>query len=238
MSNGRQCSHAAMRGIALIAFVSMASQVYHYQVISASTNCPKIKKHAGIKLRPMIKNTKDAYSPGDMVIFSCESAEYTQTIKCLEGGKWTEIPHCPDPINFTCPDIGLIAHGTHNATNTIPSKVGTVVTIKCEHEFGDRLMRCLPSAKWSQPVPMCPPVAQAQQPLNYGWIAMSACLLLIPIILMIVIAQLFRKWRQKQQQRARWKQYFTDYKYRHSKTSITFGARPQIPEPTCPVTDL
>lgn len=304
-----------------------------YQVMGA-VRCPKIKKHAGIKLRP-INKAKEPFTPGDMLIYSCESSEFTQSIKCLDDGRWNEIPHCPDPSNSTCPDLGPVLHGTYNASG--PYKVGTVVAFRCDNEFynipsnnstlrkskdlkddnlntqqqsldgqkytiptttinaninevdaipvttlatprpfvspnptpsvvsplpsdggsqlanlvasetttstlkynltGHRLLRCLPSSKWNHPLPTCTPVLP-EPASNFNLMLTSAFLILVPIVIFIAIMQLFVRWRKKQQQRARWKQYFTDYKYRHSKTSITFGSRPQSSSTTIPVTDL
>lgn len=234
-----------------------------------AVRCPKLKKHAGIKLRPTNK-AKEPFSPGDMLIYSCESNEYTQTIKCLDDGRWNEIPHCPDPSNYTCSDIGTFLHGSYNSSG--PYRVNTVVSFNCENEFsttpkplvsssilplnttnyeletstppssstaikynltGSRMIKCMPSGKWSHPFPTClqEPATGAKSSLMLT----SVILTLIPILILIAIIHLFIRWRKRQQQRARWRQYFTDYKYRHSKTSITF---PQSSSTTIPVTDL
>lgn len=263
-----------------------------YQVMGA-VRCPKLKKHAGIKLRP-INKAKEPFSPNDMLLYSCESAEFTQSIKCLDDGRWSETPHCPDPVNFTCPDLGPIPHGYHNGSESA-LKVGTIVAFRCENELipginpsffttpstttttttttsipssnystlisnnlsaaisettsqqeplrynltGHRLLKCLPSSKWNHQMPICSPI-YPEPVSNVSFVLTSALLIILPILIIVTIIQLFIKWRKRQQQRARWKQYFTDYKYRHSKTSITFAMRPQSSNanPTIPVTDL
>jgi len=222
------------RNISLFLFYFISMSLF-YNVMGAA-RCPKIKKHAGIKLRPTNKS-KEPYNPGEVLIYSCESTEFTQSIKCLDDGRWSELPHCPDPTNSTCPELGPIQHGSHNASGQL--KVGTIVAFKCDEEFlnltGHRLTKCLPSSKWSHPIPSC----LAEQKSNLSLILTSTILILIPILILVTIIQLFTRWRRKQQQRERWKQYFTDYKYRHSKTSITFGARPQTTTTsTIPITDL
>lgn len=238
----------------------------NYYTIMGAVRCPKPKKHAGIKLRPTNKAKEPSFSPGDMLIYSCESNEFTQTIKCLDDGKWNEIPHCPDPTNFTCPEIGTFSHGSYNSTG--PFKINTIVSFKCENEFslttkplvsdpllslnnitnddaettapiikynltGNRMIKCLPSGKWSHPPPAC--LQEPPSSTKSSLMLTSVILTLIPILILIAIIHLFIRWRKRQQQRARWRQYFTDYKYRHSKTSITF---PQSSSTTIPVTDL
>lgn len=247
------------------------SQNFYYNM--GPVRCQKIKKHAGIKLRPTNK-AKDPFLPGDMLIYSCESADHTthQTIKCLDDGRWSEIPHCLDPTNFTCPDFGTFPNGSYNSS--APFKVGTIVSFRCDNEFtppspkplvsnpmtpsflqqsnatndlletpatatinynltGSRLLKCLPSAKWNHPPPICMPEQATGG--NSSLMLTSVILILIPILIIIAIAHLFIRWKKRQQQRARWRQYFTDYKYRHSKTSITL---PQSSTATIPVTDL
>lgn len=262
----------------LLLYYCILSMSMFYQVMGA-VRCPKIKKHAGIKLLPLHK-AKEPFMPNDMLLYACESEGFTQSIKCLEDGRWSEIPHCPDPTNFTCPDLGPIPHGFHNSSGP-PYKVGTVVAFKCENELlpglassmiattttttanpetnsmtisnnfttnsetellrynltGHRLLRCMPSAKWNHPMPTCAPILP-EPASNLSYLLTSVLLIIIPILILLTIIQLFIKWRKRQQQRARWKQYFTDYKYRHSKTSITFGMRPQSSNATIPVTDL
>lgn len=252
-----------------------SSMSFFYQVMGAA-RCPKIKKHAGIKLKP-INKAKEPFTPGDMLLFSCESTESIQSIKCQDDGRWSDIPACPDPSNFNCPDLGPISHGSYNATK--PFKVGTVVAFRCDNEqlpnyftsltststttsspvtllnqsstsiadsaeqsfnlTGHRILKCLPSSKWNHPMPTCRLVIPEPES-NIGFLLTSAFLILIPILILVAIFQLFIRWRKRQQQRERWKQYFTDYKYRHSKTSITFGLRQtqnNFPA-TIPVTDL
>lgn len=253
-----------------------------YQVMAAA-RCPKIKKHVGIKLRPANKATKEPFKPGDVLIYSCESTEFVQTIKCLDDGRWSELPHCPDPSNNTCKDLEPIPHGSWNSSG--PYKVGSVVSFKCDDNqlynnnydnlttyhlndtiksqipttifssndynnnnidnlikynvTGHKILKCLPSSKWNHPMPSCSPILPEPKS-NLSLMLTSAIVILIPIFILIAIVQLFIRWRKRQQQRARWKQYFTDYKYRHSKTSITFGMRPQnsSSNTTIPVTDL
>lgn len=287
----------------------LSSMSFFYQVMGAA-RCQKIKKHAGIKIKPLGANkSKDPYSPNDMLLFSCESTDpiTIQSIKCLENGQWSDIPSCPDPTNFTCPDLGPLAHGTYNATG--PYKVGSVVAFRCDNEqlpgilqiasqssltsaaaaaaatttittttttattsapastphlpvkmfsafpnltastnqpelsfnlTGHRILRCLPSSKWNHPMPACKLVVPEPES-TVGLLLTSALLVLIPILIIFAIFQLIIRWRKRQQQRERWKQYFTDYKYRHSKTSITFGLRqPQnnTSVATIPITDL
>lgn len=269
-------------------FYYILSMSMFYQVMGA-VRCPKIKKHQGIKLRP-INKAKDPFMPNDMIIYTCESTEDTQTIKCLDDGRWSDLPYCPDPVNNTCPELGTIEHGTYNSSGST-FKVGTVLSFRCENELlpnvnqsniypaattttsmaattttasmlqtdkhsqlqqtisensetaslkynltGHRLLKCLPSSKWNHPVPTCTPIIP-EPPSNVGFVLTSAILILIPILIMVTMFHLFMRWRKRQQQRERWKQYFTDYKYRHSKTSITFGTRPS-PNNIIPVTDL
>lgn len=253
-----------------------------YQVM-APARCPKIKKHVGIKLRPAIKATKEPFKPGDVLIYSCESTEFVQTIKCLDDGKWSELPNCPDPSNNTCKDLEPILHGYWNSSG--PYKVGSVVSFKCDDNqpsknnsydniatyhlndtikspiptttifnqnnndridnliryniTGHRILKCLPSSKWNHPMPSCSPILPEPRS-NLSLLLTSAILILVPILIFIAIVQLFIRWRKRQQQRERWKQYFTDYEYRHSKTTITFGLSPQnsSSNATIPVTDL
>ena len=268
--------------ILFIAF-HLISMSVTYQVIGA-VRCPKIKKHAGIKLKP-INKAKEPFMPSDMLIYSCESAEFTQSIKCLDDGRWSEIPYCPDPSNFTCPDLPTLAHGVSNSSGP-PYKVGSVVAFKCDTETfpnlpnlpstfptttpsptttanqfnnlttisetstdqqqqllrynltGHRLLKCLPTSRWNHPMPSCTPIYK-DPPSQFKLVLASAFIILVPILIIIVMAQLFLRWRKRHQQRERWKQYFTDYKYRHSKTSITFGTRPNSNASTAiPVTDL
>jgi hypothetical protein len=265
-----------------------------YQVMGAAVKCRKIKRHSGIKLRP-INKAKDPFVPNDMLLYTCESTEFTQTIKCQDDGSWTDTPSCPDPANFTCPDLEPLQHGSFTASSTSPFKVGTMLLFKCDNEIlpilnpssassnisnnynqqtlttttsepqnifqsqnitttnsenitinsqpslrynltGNRILKCLPSSKWNYPVPTCTPVL-ADQPSNVGFLLASTALILVPILILVVLFHLFIRWRKRQQQRERWKQYFTDYKYRHSKTSITFANRPNRPA-AVPVTDL
>lgn len=313
-----------------------------YQVMGQS-KCLKIKNRLGLKIKTITKTKENYYSPGDLVIYDCESNETKQTIKCLEGG-WSELPTCPDPTNYTCPNLEPMKHGYFNSTG--PYKVNTIVAFKCENEFinyndkinvtanpiantqrkpkdlkddinpinqsldgqkytvpttintnlnevettqttlpttkpqlarpiipgagtpssptqtqlysfnqstnsidtsyskynltGHRILRCLPSGKWNHEQPTCTPVLR-EQASNFSLFLTSAILILVPMLIFIGIVQLFLRWRKRQQQRERWKQYFTDYKYRHSKTSITFGMRPNqssLSNATIPVTDL
>jgi len=221
------------RDLLLLLSYFLATCLFH-QIIDAA-RCPKIKKHAAIKLRKANKS-KDPYSPGGVFIYSCESTESTQSIRCLEDGSWSEVPHCPDPANSTCPELGPILHGSHNATGQ--SKVGTIVEFKCDDEFldptGHRITKCLASSKWSHSTPSC---LAAPKP-DTSFVFTPTILILLPILILIIIFQIFTRWRRRQRQRERWKQYFTDYKYRHSKTSIMFGAKPQATSSTVPITDL
>lgn len=254
-----------------------------YQVMAAA-RCPKIKKHVGIKITPTptLKATKEPYKPGDVLIYSCESTGFRQTIKCLDDGKWNELPHCPDPSNSTCNDLEPIPHGSWNSSG--PYKVGTVVSFKCNdgddqlyhvndyviknstitindtakspipvissvddlasytryNNTGHRIFKCLPSSKWNHPMPSCTPILPEPKS-NVGLVLTSAFLILIPILIIFGIAQLFIRWKKRQQQRARWKQYFQDYKYRNSKRGITFSpqnSNATIPAIPVPVTDL
>lgn len=324
-----------------------------YQVMG-QPKCPKIKNRLGLKIKPITKTKESYYSPGDLVIYECESNETRQTIKCLDDGRWNEIPPCPDPTNNTCPSLEPIRHGYFNATG--PYKVNTVVAFRCENELinnnnnntiitnslrkpkdlkddtspninqsldgqrytipttintnlnevdaiqttlptfkpqlarqtlpgagspstslpsqapnsstnlssfninqtiqqhsiiensnsirynltGHRILKCLPSSKWNFEQPICTPILP-EQASNFSLFLTSAIIILIPILIFIGIIQIFLRWRKRQQQRERWKQYFTDYKYRHSKTSITFGMRPNqnsLSNTTIPVTDL
>lgn len=258
-----------------------------YQVMAAA-RCPKIKKHVGIKLKVANKGTKEPFKPGDVLIYQCESTEFVQTIKCLDDGRWSELPHCPDPSNSTCKDLEPIPHGSWNSSG--PYKVGSIVSFKCDDDTsnsnqlyninnndnsttyhlndtikstipattttilnsndnfsnsikynvtGHKVLKCLPSSKWNHPMPSCSPILPESKS-NFNVMLTSAIIILIPLLIFIAIFQIFIRWRKRKQQRARWKQYFTDYKYRHSKTSITFGMRPQnsTSNTTIPVTDL
>lgn len=118
--------------VPILSIYYLLSMSMFYQVMGA-IRCPKIKKHAGIKLRPLNK-AKDPFMPNDMLIYTCESTDSTQTIKCLDDGRWNEIPHCPDPANNTCPELGQILHGTSNSTGQ-RYKVGTIVAFRCENEL-------------------------------------------------------------------------------------------------------
>lgn len=285
--------------LALIYYILFMSTFY--QVMGA-VKCRKIKRHSGIKLRP-INKAKEPFVPNDLLLYSCESTEHTQTIKCQDDGNWTDTPPCPDPANFTCPDLEPMQHGSFTPTTpaTSPYKVGTVLVFKCENEplpivspttststspmnnqqsvpattttttsepqdifqqsqnittttisenitainaqpalrynlTGHRILRCLPSSKWNYPAPTCTPV-YPDAPSNVGFLLFSTAIILVPILILVVLFHLFIRWRKRQQQRERWKQYFTDYKYRHSKTSITFSNRPNS-QATVPVTDL
>lgn len=263
----------------LLLFYYFLSMSMFYQVMGA-IRCPKIKKHAGIKLRPLNK-AKDPFVPNDMLIYTCESTEHTQTIKCLDDGRWNEIPSCPDPVNNTCPEPSPVLHGTHNSSGP-PYRVGTVLAFKCDNEIvsnlypmiettpststatelnlqphqnistdseisplrynmtGHRLLKCLPSSKWNHPMPVCAPIVP-EPASNASLVLTSVILILIPILIIVTMFHLFMRWRKRKQQQERWKQYFTDYKYRHSKTSITFGMRPSpttVPSNPVPVTDL
>lgn len=242
----------------LCCFLTMS--LVTYQIIGA-TRCKKIKKHPGIKLKPLYK-AKDLFQPGDMLIYTCESNESTQSIRCLDDGNWSTTDPCPDPSNFTCPDLTPTPHGSYNVSG--PSKVGTIVSFKCDNEtFSNstttittssstssssssntiryepthKILKCLPSSKWNHPAPVCTPIVPEPATSNMGLYLTSAFLILIPILIIVFIVNLFIRWKKKQQQRERWKQYFTDYRYRHSKTSITFR-RPQDSAATIPVTDL
>lgn len=325
-----------------------------------AARCPKIKKHPGVKLRPL-NTASGPYTPGYTLVYSCESTETKQSIKCLDDGSWSEIPFCPDPTNFTCPEPATVSHGSHNGTGAY--KVGTILQFKCDNEqilpvqstssssittsnnivnndsyqtssrllsspldsitqnnitsnnspttlattflnnlntndvdtlttstisnlqtlekqsnnfssvtpfptsnsfdsessivaasqsfnidqnlirynlTGQRYLRCLPSAKWSSLQPTCSPILPEKES-NLKFLLTSAFLIIVPILILIVIAQLVIKWKKRQQQRARWKQYFTDYEYRHSKSSIAFGMRgvqQNSTNATIPVTDL
>lgn len=228
-----------------------------YQIIGA-TRCKKIKKHPGIKLKPLFK-ARDQFQPGDSILYTCESTDVTHSIKCLEDGSWSYTEPCPDPTNFTCPDLAPTPHGSYNVSG--PSKVGTIVSFRCDdandtlsgsgsnsssnpiaatsqvkYEPSHRYLRCLPTSKWNHPDPVCTPIIPEQNS-NLSLYLTTAFLILIPILIIVFIVNLFMKWKKKQQQRERWKQYFTDYRYRHSKTSITFR-RPQDSTATIPVTDL
>lgn len=265
--------------------------------------------------------------PNDLILYTCESTEHTQTIRCLDDGRWSEDPYCPDPVNNTCPDLGPLPHGAHNSSGP-PYKVGTVLTFRCENEYpppatasllnsvpmttttsvsaappatttttllsgisnshlepsslisstsssntyqnvssflettseqeqagslrynltGHRLLKCLPSSKWNHPMPTCTPMLP-EPTSQFAFLLASVMLILIPILIIATMFHLFMRWRKRQQQRERWKQYFTDYKYRHSKTSIAFGNRPNAANnnnsnntpataTTIPVTDL
>ena len=256
-----------------------------------AVRCPKIEKHAGIRITPLNK-AKPPYKPGDALMYHCETLELPHHLKCMDDGQWNERPTCPDPINNTCPDLGIIPHGTYNATEG-PLKFNTVVAFKCQNELlpnlasvlesttvttatattttsatspynlsissgainnftinsensmplryslsGHRFLKCLASSKWNHPTPTCKPI-YSEPPSNVSFVLTSVLVILIPILILLAIVQLFVRWRKRQQQRARWKQYFTDYKYRHSKTSIAFGMRPQSSTAnTVPVTDL
>uniref|UniRef100_A0A6G1SNS1 Sushi domain-containing protein n=1 Tax=Aceria tosichella TaxID=561515 RepID=A0A6G1SNS1_9ACAR len=280
--------------VALIYYVLSMSMFY--QVMGATNKCRKIKRHSGIKLRP-INKAKEPFMPNDLLLYTCESTEYTQTIRCKDDGSWGDLPPCPDPANFTCPDLEPIQHGSFTSTSPSPYKVGTVLSFKCENELlpytspssttsgsnninyqqiapttttfepqnifqsenitttnsenitvlkthpalqynltGHRFLKCLPTSKWNNPAPTCIPV-YPDSPSNVGFLLASSALILIPILILVVLFHLFMRWRKRQQQRERWKQYFTDYKYRHSKTSITFSNRPNS-QAAVPVTDL
>lgn len=270
------------------------STIYH---VMGAIKCPKIKKHSGIKLRPVNKG-KESYLPNDLLIYTCESTEQTQSIRCRDDGSWSDIPQCPDPANFTCPDLEPIPHGFYSSTSNSPYKVGTTITFGCENELvpstiqsngsvplkntsqedssssssslpppttlepqhflnfdsrqnitsmntepelrynltGHRQLKCLASSKWNHPVPSCSPVHR-EPPSNAGFFLATFGLILIPILILAVLFHLFIRWRKRQLQQERWKQYFTDYKYRHSKTSITFSNRPNS-QIIIPVTDL
>lgn len=334
---------------------------FFYQVMGAAnqTRCQKFKKHPGFRLVPMPSPNGPApspYTPGYKIIYVCETTETKQTIECLDDGRWSDVPNCPDPTNNSCKDPGIILNGSHNGTGQY--KVGTILQFKCDYEripqivkqnltnllndgkktsarltavpfdvqnnsttirddyistpattlisdntnfnevdaittlssttpsdlgkpsklsslatpvvnsnqlpinstifnqlatpqytdtqnqikynlTGQRYLRCLPSSKWSDEFPTCAPILPEKES-NLKFILTSAFLIIIPILILIVIAQLFIKWRKRQQQRARWKQYFTDYKYRHSKSSIAFGMKnlQNNNNPTIPITDL
>lgn len=324
-----------------------------YQIMG-TTKCPRIKKHPGLKTLP-ISTKHEPNTPGYLLLYICETTESKQSIKCLEDGRWSESPYCPDPTNFTCPDPGHILHGNHNGTGTY--KVGTVIQFKCQNEpttsqtlsnitadisqqsakllfssvdghmnsngtlsenqlpttvaatmtadtnmnevdtittlsasttaeivstaklsnlslatpimdsnrvtidpsilvdqlqspegdhgpirynlTGQRYLKCLASSRWNHPNPVCSPILP-EEGSNLKFFVTSALVILVPILILIIIAQLFIKWKRRQQQRARWKQYFTDYKYRHSKSSIAFGMKPLqgTSKTSIPVTDL
>jgi hypothetical protein len=293
----------------LALILCILSMSVFYQVMGA-VKCRKIKKHSGERLRPLNK-AKEPFMPNDVLLYSCETTEYTQSIRCHDDGSWTATPPCPDPANFTCPDLEPIEHGSFTASSASPYKVGTMLLFRCENELlqtnmnssnsstnnnqqittlgpaqapvttttaavttttttasepqnifqsqnitttnsenytsgaqsvlrynltGHRVLKCLPSSKWNHPAPTCTPV-YPEPPSNVGFLLASTALILIPILILVVLFHLFIRWRKRQQQRERWKQYFTDYKYRHSKTSITFANRPNS-QATVPVTDL
>lgn len=214
-----------------------------YQIIGA-TRCKKIKKHPGIKLKPLYK-ANELFTPGDMLLYTCESNESIRSIRCLEDGNWSNLEPCPDPSNFTCPDLAPTPHGFYNFSG--PNKVGTIVQFDCEnnnsttdpirYEPTHKILKCLPSSKWNHPPPVCTPILP-EPASRVSLYLTSAFLILIPILIIVFIVNLFIRWKKKQQQRERWKQYFTDYRYRHSKTSITFRRPPQDSTTTIPVTDL
>jgi len=304
------CIRTSVREMSNISNIlwGLVSMSMFYQVMGAGIRCPKIKKHIGIKLRPLNK-ARDPFVPNDMLIYTCESEGFTQTIKCLDDGRWSEYPHCPDPSNNTCSELESVPHGIHNSSGP-PFKVGTVLAFRCENEAlpasmmlpfinqqqqqqmitttqtvatttttvttkaginlqnvsqsggssafqleqnytnnsdttllrynltGHRVLRCLPSSNWNHPVPTCTPF-YPEPPSNVAFLLTSGALILIPLLILITLFHLVMRWRQRKQQQERWKQYFTDYKYRHSKTNITFGQRPGQPQTvTIPVTDL
>lgn len=144
-------------GKSLLLFYYITSMSMFYQVMGA-VRCPKIKKHPGLKLRP-INKAKEPFMPNDMLIYSCESAEYTQSIKCLDDGRWSELPHCPDPSNFTCPNLPPLAHGVSNSTGP-PYKVGSVVAFKCDTESFPNLPS-LPSTFPTTQTPAIPTTTKA-----------------------------------------------------------------------------
>ena len=289
----RFCKHSFRWPIILFCLTMSASMSTFYQVLGA-VRCPKIKKHAGIKLKPLTNKAKEPFLPNDMLLFNCESTKSIQTIKCLDDGRWNEVPYCPDPANFTCSALGQIPNGIHNASADTPLKFGTVVEFRCNNELspfssllsfpatttttttttapnfstidqmniptilqqnsttnssetlaaplrynliGNRFLKCQASSEWNHPLPTCVQVLPEPQS-NMSFFFASIMLILISLLVTALIAHMFVRWRKRQQQRERWKQYFTDYKYRHSKTSITFGMRPQSSNSTIPVTDL
>lgn len=252
----------------------LTSMSLYYQVMGTQ-KCPKWwKKHAGLTVIPVQGKPKSQYTTGDLLVFRCESIEFKQTIKCLEDGRWSEMPDCPDPSNNTCPDLLPFDNGSHKPSSG-PYKVGSIVTFSCnsaeqlqtsdgsspQQSTGDAIssrlsittptalrqynltgpatLKCLPSSKWNNIQPTCEPIMPKPVTNLSFWLG-SMILILIPILIILLIVRLFIRWRKKQQQRERWKQYFTDYKYRHSKTSIAFetGNNQQISPNTIPVTDL
>lgn len=255
--------------------------MYPSYFIMGSIKCPKIKKHIGVKIRPLDKSF-EPNSPGYSIVYTCETTEQTQSIKCLDDGHWSDQPTCPDPTNSTCPPLEHLLNGSFNAS--APYKVGTIVAFKCDNDnfmppqqlqhqsqqqpptttttltttpatpttptialttfrerdgfdfshlsgpkfnlSGPRTIRCLASSKWSHEQPVCVPLTSKQFPL------MAILLITIPILILVIFIRLFVRWKRRQRQRARWKQYFTDYKYRHSKTSITIGLKNQRQDPS------
>lgn len=300
-----QTRHRAfLLGLFVLSYLSLSMSTF-YQVMGAATKCQKIKKHPGVKLKPLSPGVKEPFQPDDAILHTCETTGEKQTIKCQADGTWTPIaPPCPDPSNNTCPDLGPLLHGSYAPTGPRPYKFNTIVAFRCENEIlpngmhfpplnisqsryqpfpttnnptivsettqsllqanisnittkiseninnstasnelplrynltGYRTLKCLASGQWNHPMPTCTPVLP-EQPSNIGFLLASIAIILIPILIMITVFHLFMRWRKRQQQRERWKQYFTDYKYRHSKTSITFKMRPNS-QATIPVTDL
>lgn len=219
-----------------------------YEVMDI-VKCPRLKKHAAIKIKPLSKAapiSQDGAYPGEAYLFTCESTSEKQTIRCLPDGKWNDIPHCPDTSNMTCPDLMHLQNGSYNATS--PFKVGTIVSLSCDQTLapdvaynitGQRIIKCLPTRNWNHPMPTC--MLVAKEPQNYSSTAylFPAVSLILVVVILLAFIHLLLKWRKEAQQKARWKQYFNDYKHRHSRTSINLNIRPQQQQKTnMPVTDL
>ncbi len=120
--------------------------------------CPPPARPPGIRVLNLGKARKTGssstknYSPGDVIIFTCDSMKTRATAKCRADGEWSrEPPHCP-PVTPACGPLPHFPHGSINVS-------ATRATFSCFEGFqlvgGPAVVSCNAKGVWSDAIPSC-----------------------------------------------------------------------------------
>lgn len=183
------------------------------QRLAQAMRCQKYaRQHEGVRIiNSKAKKPEKYYQPGDFIIYECKTTGEKASLKCMQSGRWEDPPVCPPYINNGTRPFNNSTYSNSTTTNTT-----TPIT------------------------PIQSPGEDINQLDSHNVTLVLAFVILI-LSLATIIAYIIYTWRKKQQNRARWKKYFTDYKYRHSRTHITIAYSNDIVNNNVnnvPVTDL
>lgn len=226
---------------------SNSSLTNPYECLPVECLAP-IRPHNGLRILSLTRKKSTRYLPGDMVIFSCDSAKVKVTAKCQPDGDWTRgIPHCPEPSRCKLPSM------FPNGSVEMDSKLNRAV-FTCNSGFimkGVTAVNCLANGVWATAFPNCLPfdASQSQQSSSQNASnemrqsglpdnelnkreqttskTLAYLLSVIAFVLGLVViagAALFCRWRRHKIQHKRWQQYFGHYYHRQSKTNIVMSS--------------